>query len=76
MPDTDPDVETVNSSRERIRIWRLDEHEKGQVQLCVHSAARQKTERSMLSRARQRFEDDLKYLKTNRAKNANRKDHS
>ena len=28
----------------------------------VHSAARQKTERSMLSRARQRFEDDLKYL--------------
>ena len=62
MPDTDADVETVNSSRERIRIWRLDEDEKGQVQLCVHSAARQKTERSMLSRARQRFEDDLKYL--------------
>ena len=62
MPDTDADVETVNSSRERIRIWRLDEDEKGQVQLCVHSAARQKTERSMLSRARRRFEDDLKYL--------------
>ena len=63
MPDTDPDVETGETAAEsesRSGVW--DEDEKGQVQLCVHSAARQKTERSMLSRARQRFEDDLKYL--------------
>ena len=61
-PDTDPDVVTANSERARIRIWRLPDGDGDEVRLCVHSSAREQTERSMLERARQRLESELKYL--------------
>ena len=61
-PDTEPDAVTKSSEHARIRIWRLPDTDGDEVRLCVHSSAREQTERSMLERARQRLESELKYL--------------
>lgn len=66
LPVGEPDVVTETAENYQVRIWRLADAEEGsereEVRLCVHSGARELTERSMLRRARAALEKDLKYL--------------
>ena len=63
LPEGEPHAVMSTSQNYEVRLWRLPgEADDNELRLCVHSAARELTERSMLSRARQRLEDDLRHL--------------
>ena len=62
VPQGEPDAETVSADRYRVRIWRMPGAGDDELRLCVHSAARERTEQSMHARARLSLDADLRYL--------------
>ncbi len=62
VPQGEPDAETSSVDRYQIRIWCMPGAGDDELRLCVHSAARERTEKSMHTRARLSLDADLKYL--------------
>ena len=48
------DVMTQTRQKDSVRVWRLHDEIPGEVRLCVHSEAHERTQRSMLTAPRLR----------------------
>ena len=63
LPQSPPDLVTQTRQNNTVRVWRSADEGSDEVRLFIHSETRERTENSMLTAPRQRFEDALENLR-------------